>query len=350
MNLTSIASLTKKILLPIIVILIIILLVSLIVFQYRTSKEKATLPKSPIEELSLLNSPLVEKPQTMSASDSLLKSTTKPSPIPVYRSAEQTLSEQEAVRIAEKFGLFDKPEIIEDATFGKVFRWNTPAAILSLDRFKLTYKKHSPASISQTIPLEDIEGLKQYTITFLQQIDLAIVPFEASIENAIFTKKLAVGQTRVNSISEADTVSVLLAFKLNSYPLVDHNGDLTPASLTVTRDKEIISLSYRFLPTLQPLEKYPIKTIAEAASEAIQNQGSVNFTPETTPQEENIETVKITSASLTSTVIAYYWPLPPLETLQPIYVFGGNAQTANGESGKISILLPAIEKEFLTQP
>lgn len=355
MNLTNAANLSKKIFMPLFVISICALLVFLIVFRYRKTRvEEIIMPKFPIQQPLFNQSPLIEKPKSIQIAENLQGSQNKPAPFFVYQIREQNIDPARAKGLATSFGLSDQPETVKDAVLGDIFRWSTSEATLSINKFKLTYNKQpSPReNAQQETNLRTMEDLKNYINQFLEKHQLKNDFFALALDNVIFLKKGPAGQVeKVSDITQADTISILLAFKLNNSPVVDHNADQTPASLSLTKSGDIISLSYRFLPLLQPLEKYPIKTIAQAVNEILAGNGILaDFIPETKLTQDEGEAVKISSAYLSSADLAYYLPLPPPQVLQPVYVFKGNAQSTENEAGQVKMLIPAVLEKFLNQP
>jgi len=352
MNLTNVSNLAKKISLPILVLVIIGALIFLIVFRLNKTSEPP--PKPPIQAPALTQSPLIERAGTIKFDENLLKSKEKPTSLPVYQISQQTFDLTKATEIARSFGLSVEPQSIKDATLGEIYRFSSDQTTLSLNRFKLVYQENpqTQESTSSARKLFSTDDLNNQINQFLAQHGLTKNSISPSLGTVSFYKKKPTGGfEKIDNILDADKISTLISLKLEGYPFVDHNADQTPASLSMTQTAKVTSLSYRFLPSLQPQEKYPIKTIPEAAKEAAAGQGVIaGFIPKTLPIEGEVKIIKTASIVFSKANLAYYLPIPSPEILQPVYVFTGSAKTTEGEEGQISLIIPAIQKEIFSQP
>src|SRR3990167_5665179 len=277
-------------------------------------------------------------------------------PVLVFQWNDKPLNKNRAIQIASNFGIPQEPQTAQDAILGETYRWNLPEISLSIDRFRLNYKKTSPLKTPIAYSVRKIfteEDLEQTIRVFLKQKGLLEDTVEINAEKISYYKNTpSAAPQKVSDISQADKINVLVTLKLGQYPLLDHNADQMLASLTITKEGEVTALSVRLIPELQPLEKYPVKSVDEAVKEILAGGGVIaGFKPSEPIQGEGeTQIIRVSSLSITKVNLGYYLPIPEQAFLQPVYVFIGNVVTEDKKGGEISMILPAIKSQFLTNP
>ncbi|MCX6725742.1 MAG: hypothetical protein NT052_00280 [Candidatus Shapirobacteria bacterium] len=267
----------------------------------------------------------------------------------VYEVKDPSLSDQEAILIAQKFNLTDQPKVYNDQRTNNIFyEWSTEEKYLSinLSTREITYQLNQlKLKTNKNNSIPDLLDTEETAKKFLSNNQF--YPPEGV---SLITKDkyyLQIGEVefeRLNSPEKANAVEVDFIYQIENKELLE-----AKISLIMDLDKNIIKLDYQ--PSFKEIKKisnYPLKT----SQEILKKLKSINFINyfnipnyyTTTSEIENITGINLDKINLT-----YIKSQAFQSYLQPIFFITGTANLNDGRTAEVGIYLPAVKDEYLLQ-
>jgi len=350
MSLTEISAIAKKIFVPATVVLIIGMLILLVVYRFTSSRKPIPRPEAKIQTITFIKSPIFQGPAALNIDEKLSKTKLESKDKLAYSIKINPPSQNQAQILAANFGFTAEPKIIEDKNLGQVFQWDNPTGTLKIDNSKLTYINKPSKNNQNRTNINSKEDIMPIIDQMLERYNLQNPNFTPSENDVRFYKYTNGVPQKIEELVDSDLINVTMSFKLKDLPLVDQNASSDSIIVTIDRSGQITLLSYRFPPSIEPLNNYPLISISDAITEIKSGKYTVaDLKPEFGSKGEGGDTIQIQSANLENVSTVYYFSQPTPLNLQPVYLFTGRSQTSLGKA-TIRVLVPAIAREFLAVP
>ncbi len=342
-NLTNIAAIIRKFVIPLSVIALIIFLGFLIYFRFFKTQE--------ITSLLPINKPVYETlpPQTTQFDTSQLKlPEITPQKLEVYKIISETNLLQNSDSISQKLGFNQKPEQLDDAKFGKTLLYSESQATFLIRQETITYLNNAQFYQVKLLLLQkadsaNIFDLQNQALNLLSSLGLSVNSLaEPSIT---FSKKVNNETASTTNIQEADFINFQYQYLLSTIPIIIPTS---PISITVNKQGDLIYLSYRLLGETSVLSRYPVIEGEEALKTLLDGNGSLIQIQE--PEETSMASLeKIGPVTLIRAYLAYYLPTKTPEILQPVWIFEGETSTQD-RTTQLTYAVTAITEDLLNQP
>ncbi len=337
MNLTAAASLAKKILLPLAVLLLVIFLVSLIYWQFSNKNQAEVIPQQKIEQAELKN----VKVKVDQFNVANLK---KPNNLPKSIAVPQITKDQNftdlSQQLAAKLGFTNKPLTLEDIAVGRKLVYQNESGYFSTFENGFSYNKFSKNQVSPQPKSTD--DLKNESLNFLKGLGLNNQFSPQS--KFIYFKTQGEFETIVKEPQNADRTAVNFFYEISGLKILNQ----VAASASFDKQNQLTGVSYYHLSLGTPTGNYPVTTFEDAVNSLQLGKGSlIEATPTyntDSPLPQSFKNVEVDNAYL-----AYYLPSKDSKILQPVWVFEGKSQTADGEV-QLTYAVPAIESQYYANP
>ncbi|HEY5600699.1 MAG TPA: hypothetical protein VIK81_01280 [Patescibacteria group bacterium] len=344
MNLTQVAQRFKKYL-PLITIFGVAFFLIIFTIIARSRPKEETLPVVPIPGYSASTQPA-------SYDLSRLKPVEVPDELAIYKLTPQPLTRDFAFSLASKLNFEPQPtQIIEETTTGTLYLWADSNRSLNVTEQSAIYDIALPAEgESKTVNVAEAERVAR---EFLSSIN--VDPSSLSV-NGSYTKYFRIDEATIfpeNNIQNADIVQLAFQASVEGNPLVGSNLDLGQATVQVDENNNVVFFQFQKLQQFVPQSKEKIKSFNDALMELNSRRATIiEAVAKTENGTEDIRVqpgFKIESASITNAFLAYYYPTPAPEFIQPIYVFEGEFQSESKENGRLILYLPALEGQVISR-
>ena len=353
-NLKIAQNLTKKFILPLLIIFI-VFFIAVIVFIVKTEQKKTALQVKTPERDSTYQSKKIEV--HFSGQEPEI-----PSDLIFYSTAKDIVTEEEARQLALKLGLnvdpkkaaggFREPLLVFNLQ-NKRLKVNTQTRRLNFDEIP---KNYNPQAL-KTVNFEDKKDLAVNTLLSLNSISEntdttnPLVYFGFFQNGEITEKESGI----VQNIEKVIYVRFVFEDYINSYPILGFSPSLTGTSTTLlTENDTVISISAPFnvKPFIQ-IDENKTKPITTALKETEEGKGFIfrldSLDNPVDYSQPNIHVKNLEPPSpikmidFTNISLAYVYPFVPGDPLIPNYVMVGETKLENGTRWKITILNPAIK-------
>lgn len=251
--------------------------------------------------------------------------------------------DEKTKKIAELLGLSyqsDRDVWENQATNEVVYRSQSNARIRYIreERMSLLAEPRAMGGVQVKKPLPSDEELRETALSFLEKLDLPVLPDPKSARLEFYAGELDLA--KVNK-EVAQYARVYFSLSLDQYPLFVDSGFKDPFIVLVSADKEIISADLgSLIPTPVKEGDLQPKSIEVAVEELRQNRG-IMIRAEVVDLETGIfEIRRLRSATFDKVVLEYRY-VSESGRFYPFYHFSGDAQTAAGERGKLEMIVPA---------
>ncbi|OGD86065.1 hypothetical protein A2Z23_01325 [Candidatus Curtissbacteria bacterium RBG_16_39_7] len=337
LTLTEVASFLKR--RWILAAVVFLAVVSLgLLFQLVSDPEKPSKKVSLFEKLEIKAFPTLSKlPPTVDVSS--LKTEEAPKKLAVFNLEKEPLFEEDAILLAKKFGITEKPKSITDVKLGKIFYFFQKPFSLSVQKDQLVFGK----SIKPTGELLALEQAVKIAQDFINnkglEGNLDLDPEDVEYFGSGSPKPL------LSSDKNVDIIQISFVKKTENLPVFGQNPKESLFYVRIARGGEVVGLKYTFLPKMSVLKDYPIINSQEATAAIFKGKAVLTYL--LAKDDEGMEgfpNYKVTFINLTSAKLAYLFQLEN-QTLQPIYVFWGQAKMDGTKSGDITFYLPALRGE-----
>jgi len=309
--------------------------VGVVIWLGRKTAPVAPLPSLPAVEIT----PVV--PQLEASRYSLQAPLPGVTKLPVYEFKGDVVANFGS-RWSEALGFSGEPQEVEDALEGTLYLWakEGETLVLSEDASSLSYRidlsplTHPTGVFGSFLPsFEAAAEIVERTLTELG----ATVNFLEYAPGK--SKALKVGVEYVNETTpeQADLVEIHFAAKVNGYPVYLESGpEQDPVLAWIGRDGKLLRLEYHPVGTLgEKIADYSIKNQEELLKDLAGGEGTVVSSG--LEGGEKIEVVTISKIDL-----GYLLPQQEATILQPIFILQGQARAASGQTGTVTIYLPAV--------
>ena len=312
-------------------------LIILILFRGIPGPSKPTLPPIPIATYSASTKPA-------SFDFSSLPKIEYPKQLSAYTIEVQKFTKKQATDLAVKLGFGPDPaQTVENTTTGTLYAWHDATRSLDVSEQIARYTLFSGGFTGLQL-VTDEKTTQNTAIKFLKETGLAT----GLTINPTYTSyfKVEGGQLTPVGKQEANIVQFSLQRVLGNYPLVGQNPILDQV-IRVDGSGKIVSFQVKPAVTYDEIAKYPLKTKNSATKEISGGQGVITTATkvlgggllEITEQPG----FQLSKGTIKNVYLAYYYPIPAPDTLQPIFVFEGDFVDKKGQEGQLTIYLPAIE-------
>ena len=302
------------------------------------------MPSQPISQPSISQAPSQKQPQSFDFSR--IEKANTPEKLPSFQAYEYNINDATAAGIASVFGFEAGPSSINEEGFGgKLYSFTSQESSMTISQYRLLYNR-TPAETSDNLPLPELEEISR---KFIESIPLVEKDLTLDEQKIKFLAKATTGKlVSASSFEGAYVVELSFDKNLSSLPIFTNSPDTTYTTVRVTKSGEIIYFSSRFFEKFTEIGLYKIKSQQEAVEEIKAGQGKVVQTQILDENSQALELFRnqpenIQLATITKLDLAYFLPDDFAEPIQPIFVFEGSFQSADGK-GRVVIYLPAIKQ------
>src|SRR3989304_2346057 len=347
-NLTQTSQLLKKIGPFLLIIGIIGLLLVGIFYRYQKPAVQPTGTQIPIPSPQIKQNPAQKQPGAFDHSQ--VEEPQIPQNLPVYSLKKYDLTEQMAKSAALIFVITNDPFLIEPNTHdGKQYNWQQEDLDLTLSETTIRFEKKAANLNTQDILLE--EALQRISSEFVQKNPLLDKDLVANLQKTQYLRLENERFIGAGTFASSQIVQFFYDKKLSDYPLIGNSPDILPTIIKIQKNGEIISLSARFFKEYEMSGTAQLKSSSEAIGEIKTGKGKVVQTLILDQYGQAVELfrvapVDVRSARINKISLVYFLPPDTGDLIQPIFNVEGKFDYNDGESGKITIYLPAVK--FLT--
>jgi len=307
-----------------------------VVLVLRRQGGKPPVPSTPLPALEI-PSPL---PRPVSVHYTLSAPLPEVFQLPVYRFSP--FGGADPQKWAKDLGFGGEPQEVEDALRGTLYLWTENGKTLTIDE-NASYLLYTvdllanPATLSGSfLPTdEQAQAIVERTLQDLTP-ELRLWQLEPRGSRA-----LRVGAAQMSEClpDRADLLEVRFGARIGNYSLYLSHAPLSDLVLAwVGRDGKLLRLEYHPVGTLgEKIGDYPVKDEEELLKDLEGGKGVVVSSGLEGGEE-------IASVIITRVELGYLLPSPEATTIQPIFVLSGQARTAEGKTGAVTVYLPAVEE------
>lgn len=313
----------------IIIVSIVVVGLGLVFLWRRTTIQPEVLPPLPAVEIeSFVPQPALSNYTLRAALPQIEK-------LPVYRYSE---TRNQPGGWSRALGFSGEPEILEDALEGTLYLWSKEGQTLVVDEQSrgLSYRVdlNEPAVLSGSF-LPTFEQAASIVERTLEELGS---PSELLEYNDFKSEPLKTGVSLVQetTLTEAEFLEIHFTAKIGDYPVCLEGGpEWDPVLAWVGRDGKLLRLEYHPIGTVgEKIADYPLKNSEEVLRDLDSGKGVV--------VSSNLEGgEEIISTTITKVSLGYLLPQATTTAVQPFFVLTGQARTASGKSGAVTIYLPA---------
>lgn len=315
------------------------------IFRSQPGKPPAKLPPPSIATYSASTQPQV-------FDFSKLPEQKFPKTASVYRTTVSKFSKEQAVNMAAKLNFGPNPtQILEQTKTGALYAWIEGGRSLTVSEQTVHFDVSLPETGNPNIKL-DIKAAEPVAIGFLQRMGVDIQNLKINPE---LTRYFKIEKAAIFAATKdaADVVEFNFQAQIEGYPLFGRSSDSGQATVRVDKRNEVVFFAQNQLANFVKADSYRLLDFDTAKSLAEQGRGTIVKAVAKTP--EGLLDVRvqpgfnIAKAIISKVFLAYYYPVPIPETTQPIFVFEGDFVDKKRQEGQLTIYLPAIEGQVVSQ-
>lgn len=344
MNLTKVAQKFKRYS-PLVLIFSVAGFLIIFTLITRSTPKKQAVIQSTLPEFSYSTQPA-------SYDLSRLKPINVPKELGVYKLEISPLSVQQVFEVAQGLKFQNQPsQIIENTSQGTLYLWlEGESRSLSISAISGHYDVALPKN--GTAAAIDLEQAKEAAINFLAQIKINPDSVSINEKQSKFFKVQDARLIPVGSNTQADVVQFAYQTAIENIPLVGNDLELGQVTVQVDENNQVVYFQFQNLPKPSLVNHQKTKGLSAALKELGSRKAVVVEAVSKT--ESGVEDIKIQpnfiiqSAIINEVFLAYYYPSPVPETLQPIYVFTGEFKSRDGLVGNLTLYLPALEGQTIS--
>lgn len=263
----------------------------------------------------------------------------------VYEVGSPSFLDQEAIKIAEKFNLKEKPNF-KDFENKIYYEWIRPEKdlIINLTEGNLDFiRKDLKLNNFSLISLPDISEVNSITQLFLEEKGLLpSKDIELSIKDKSYLQSFGLEYGVTNNPQEAFAIEVSLQYKLNNIRFLEND-----VVILIGDKNEVLKLEYQSMfKNLQSFDTYPLKNKSEII-ESLKSIKSINYFKIINDYALPMESENIKSIDLNKIELVYLKNTAPQSYLQPIFFISGQGILSGNKIAEVGIYLPAIKDEYL---
>lgn len=339
MTLTDIAQNIKR-WSPFLVLFLIAVALVLLVFG-RKAKEP---PKPSLPPLLISTSSSSTQPEFFDFSN--LPKIQVPNKLGVYKIETSKFTKDQAINLAVRLGFNPNPgKIIPNTTTGTLYSWSDEKRSLDVSEQVVRYTMFLKY-VSGLEPVRDVALTEKEASKFLTETGF-LAGLQINQQQTHYFKKensqlLPVGQ------EVANVVQFSFQQTIDGLPLVGENPALGQIIVRVDGLGKIIFFQVESSLIYNKLTDSPLKRFDQATSKLKEGEGVIVKSSKTT--KGGLEEIgeqpgfQIAKAAFKKVYLAYYYPIPTPDLVQPIFVFEGEFEDKSGQRGELVLYLPAIEE------
>lgn len=267
--------------------------------------------------------------------------------IPIYQLNLASLSDQEAIKIAQKLGFLNQPKVNYDQQGGSIYNWDEDDKSLLINLSWGTVNYNLNLSNYQNINPESLPSFNQaeeIAKNFLRENNF-YPPEKINLEtkNISYVSNWDVELKKVTSLKEATLIQVEFIYKIDNKEIINPY-----INFAINNQNQVVILRYQNLPKeIKNFESYPLKT-AEELIKAVTEKKSISYLQISDYYGAVFEESKnIIDLNLNNINLVYYISSLKQLYLQPVFLITGEATLKDGSIGEIGIYIPAIKDEYL---
>src|SRR3989344_439562 len=315
-NLTNTANILKKIVNPLAIVLLITFLVAIIIFQFFTNSNKP-------ENLPLVK---IEGPVFTKLTTTTVRFNTQnldfpqqtPEALKVYYSSQTVNFLTNANSIATKLGLSQQPIKANDVVVGTKFNYSNVNTHLAIYENGIYYSNFS-LNLPQTGQFKKPEELKNIALDFLANLGIKSTyskNFQTSYYQTSYEKI-----EPTNNLEEANRLTIDLNYEISGIKVLGQNIQVNSS---FNKNNQLLEILYNNFSPGEEIGIYPLITAQDALQILLSKNGAlidIRGLDIRGPYPEHFNSVDLKKGYL-----AYYQPDNEGQTIQPVWVFEGEAE------------------------